>query len=114
MSKVVSLKPAAAIPARRSASDWQHLVEAYQRSGEHRHAFCARHGVSVNTLSWWQWRLRQTGAGAGRSNPTKRAPLFVEVEPPGVTPAPVDTPTDWDVELDLGAGMTLRLRRPSC
>lgn len=114
MSKVVSLKPAAAMPARRSARDWEHLVEAYQRSGEHRRAFCARHGVSVNTLSWWQWRLRQTGAGARRSNATKRAPLFVEVEPADGVDEPAPAPTSWDVELDLGAGMTLRLRRPSC
>lgn len=114
MSKVVSLKPVAAIPARRSASDWQHLVEGYQQSGEHRHAFCARHGVSVNTLSWWQWRLRQTVAGARRSNPTKRAPLFVEVEPADEVQQQASVPAGWDVELDLGAGMTLRVRRPSC
>jgi hypothetical protein len=114
MNKVVSLKPAAVITARRSASDWQHLVEAYQRSGECRRVFCARHGVAVNTLAWWQWRLRQEKSGAQRSSSAKRVPLFVEIEPAAATADQASSPVGWDVELDVGAGMTLRLRRPPC
>jgi len=111
MSKVVSLKPAAKSSTRRSASEWKNLVEGYQRSGESRRAFCARHGVAENTLSWWQWRLRR-GKAAMRTKPTSTAPLFVEV-PPDPVMEPNAT-TAWDIELDLGAGMTLRLRRAPC
>ncbi len=114
MSKVITLKPAATIPARRSASEWQELVEAYQRSGESRRAFCARHGVSVNTLAWWQWRLRQESILTRRSSAASSVPLFVEVESAPTVGEQAGSPTPWDVELDLGGGMTLRLRRQPC
>jgi transposase-like protein len=114
MSKVITLKPAMAISPRRTASEWRELVEAYQRSGERRRTFCARHGVSVNTLAWWQWRFRQESRSMGRSSPAKNMPLFVQVEPAPTMADGARSSTGWDVELDLGRGMTLRLRRPPC
>ncbi len=29
-------------------------------------AFAAARGLSVNTLRWWRWKLRQAGHGLGR------------------------------------------------
>jgi transposase-like protein len=114
MSKVITLKPSVPVPAKRSASDWQDLVEAYQRSGESRRAFCARHGLSVNTLAWWQWRRRREKIPARRSRPTNNLPLFVEVESAPTASETASSPMPWDIELELGGGMTLRLRRQPC
>jgi hypothetical protein len=114
MNKVITLKPSVTALARRSASEWHELVESYQRSGESRQAFCARHGVSVNTLAWWQWRLRQASGAARRGSAARSVPLFVEVESAPAVSKQAGSPTPWDVELDLGGGMTLRLRRQPC
>jgi len=35
---------------RRSVAQWRTLVSAFERSGETRRAFCARHGVPISTL----------------------------------------------------------------
>lgn len=82
---------------RRSRDEWQRLIEKQVASGQTQVAFCAEHGISVASLQNWKRRL------AG----------------PVVTPTPwfeLGTLADvkstvWDIELDLGEGICLRLRR---
>jgi putative transposase len=93
---------------RRSVAQWRTLVSAFERSGETRRAFCARHGVPISTLDWWRKRLR--GVGEQRLPHRPGASLFVELTQSEVPPTPPVTP-NWDVELELGAGVVLRLRR---
>ena len=114
MSTMVARNRTGRMATRRSALEWRELIEAYQCSGEHRDAFCARHEVSVSSLSWWQWRLRQDRKTVSGSDASISAPLFVEVEPDSTVNDQPSASTSWDVELDLGGGMTLRLRRPQC
>jgi transposase-like protein len=97
---------------RRSAAQWRTLVAAFEQSGVSRRAFCARHGVSVSTFDWWRKRL----GTEPRCLPVARADgnaLFVELSAPlvaGASDATRAAPA-WDLELELGAGMVLRLRR---
>lgn len=87
---------------RRSASEWSSIISDFHESGLSTQAFCNRAGIALSTFS--KWRQRQ--GDEATSTPTR----FVAVN--GV--APVDqTPSSsgWDLELDLGDGMTLRLRR---
>ena len=78
---------------KRSAEDWRRLVRDFEASGETLKAWCAGRGFSPKTLSNWRSRLRGDGA-----------PAFVAV--PESAPPPA-----LEVELDLGGGAVLRLRR---
>ena len=82
---------------RRSRDEWQRLIEKQTDSGQTQAVFCAEHGISVASLQNWKRRLTV----------------------PDATPAPwfelgtlADAKsTSWDIELDLGEGICLRLRR---
>ena len=83
---------------RRSAAEWRQIIGRHEASGQTVEEFCVAEGVSAT--AFWRWRRRlseHNGAGTGG--------LFVEL---GASPA------TWDVELELGAGVVLRLRRPRC
>jgi hypothetical protein len=95
---------------RRSPAQWRALVGAFEQSGITRGAFCARQGVSVSTFDWWRKRLGTASRGLPVTRVDSNA-LFVELStPPVATDAAHATPA-WDLELELGAGMVLRLRR---
>lgn len=86
---------------RRSRDEWQRLVAKQAASGQTQVIFCADHGISVASLQNWKRRLAV----------------------PAATPTPTPTPwfelgtladaksTTWDIELELGDGLCLRLRR---
>ena len=83
---------------RRSAAEWRSILARHEASGQTVGGFCAAEGVS--TTAFWRWRRRlseENGAGTGG--------LFVELG---------EAPARWDVELELGAGVVLRVRRPRC
>ena len=46
---------------RRSASEWQELVEEWEVSGMSRAAFARTRDVNPSTLGWWRWRLYTRG-----------------------------------------------------
>ena len=83
---------------RRTASEWQELISRFDGAGQTRKAFCLSQGVSLSTFDLWRRRLR--GRTAERSES-----MFVEVSP--VEPNAVSS---WDVELELGGGVILRVR----
>jgi hypothetical protein len=96
--------------ARRSAQEWRALLETHQRSGETRRRFWARHGIALSTFGWWQRRVRAQAFAVVESagNIAETNALFVELAAPV---AAERTAAAWDLELELGAGVVLRLRR---
>ena len=78
-------------PARRGPEEWRELVSEFEASGETMRAWCDGRGFSAKTLS--NWRSRLSGG----------APAFVAVAD--------SAPAAIEVELDLGGGAVLRLRR---
>ena len=96
--------------ARRTAAQWQELVERFERAGQSRSKFCAAHGhgLALRTFDLWRRKLR-----AAPVEEDHREALFVELTSPAQTrTSPPSTGTgSWEVELELGAGMVLRLRR---
>jgi putative transposase len=82
---------------RRSRETWQRLVDEHAASGQTQRAFCAQRGISLASFGNWKRRLATEAAS---DDP------WVEVL--GVTESRTG---DWDLELDLGAGVCLRLRR---
>jgi hypothetical protein len=93
--------------ARRSRAQWQGLVERAARSPLSTAAFCRAEGVS--TASCYSWRKRPAGVTAGAAV-AEAAPgdgAFLEL---GVLGGEVAGAAPWDIELELSAGMVLRLR----
>lgn len=96
---------------RRSEAQWRALFSAFETSGETRRRFCARHGVALSTFDWWRKRLREQARSTAVA-PLHSEALFVELTAP-MAPARElpGSASAWDVELELGAGVVLRLRR---
>ena len=89
---------------RRSESEWREIFGRFDQSPLTREAFCAEHGIVLSSFIRWRKKLR---AGVGSSPVAAYEPVFVEL-----TPKREASP--WEVELELGAGVRLRLRRPAC
>ena len=96
--------------ARRTAAQWRKLIERFDRSGQTRGNFCAANGLALSTFDLWRRKLGEAQAPADEAHPES---LFVELtnvtEPAGSRSA-AGTGA-WEVELELGAGVVLRLRR---
>jgi len=84
---------------RRTASEWEELISRFERTGLTRKNFCLSQGVSLSTFDLWRRKLR------ARLD-EREEPMFVEVSQ--VEPNAVSS---WDVELELGGGVILRVRR---
>lgn len=97
---------------RRSASEWRTLMRAFSHSGMTRTQFCEHHGLSLGTFAWWRSHLRRGSTAVSAATTAPASALFVELaqaEQPIVTVS-----ASWDVELELGRGVFLRLRRGTC
>ena len=96
--------------ARRNAAQWRKLVERFDRSGQTRSKFCAANGIALSTFDLWRRKLGETQAPADDEH---RESLFVELT--NATESAGSGTSQgtgaWEVELELGAGVVLRLRR---
>ncbi len=81
----------------RSEAEWEELMAAFGRWDGSQASFCESRGVPVKTFQSWRRRRGLTGGAA--SGGTGGSGGAVAAEP------------GWDVELSLGGGVTLRLRR---
>lgn len=86
---------------RRSRAQWQRLLDAQSASGLSQQAYCARHHIAHSSFCRWKRELASVERNA---RPTGTSP-FVELTPP--LPA-AESP--WEIELELGNGVFLRLR----
>ena len=87
----------------RSRSQWEALLEEFNAGELTKAAFCKKHRIATSSLYRWQQILSQD---AGDTD-------FIDVTGPlSITPAvPVHgLDNNWQVELELGAGIVLRLR----
>ena len=96
--------------ARRTAAQWQELMEGFERSAQTRGGFCAAHALALSSFDRWRRKLRATPAAVKEEPPEA---LFVELKNPTQTHArPTSAGTGaWEVELELGAGVVVRVRR---
>lgn len=92
---------------RRSREEWEVLVTRYEESGQTPEQFCTEMGIGQSTLRRWCSRLRERSPVPG-----SQAPVFVEL--PSEQQRASSTAQPWEVELQLGAGVLLRLRRAPC
>ena len=97
-----STEPKTRKRTRRTAAEWRSIMARHEAGGLTCEVFCAAEGIGRS--AFWRWRRRladEDAAVAGNG-----APTFVELAETGTA--------SWDAELDLGAGVVLRVRRPRC
>ena len=82
----------------RGEAEWRSLMADFERWDGSAVSLCEARGVSRKTFQGWRRRLGLT-AGKPRGKPGG----FVEIAAPAGP--------GWDVELSLGDGVVLRLRR---
>ena len=74
----------------------------YEVSGLAGEAFCAAEGIGKS--AFWRWRRRL--ADEDTEHAGNGGPMFVELSGAGAA--------TWDAELELSAGVVLRVRRLRC
>ena len=95
------LKPKKRI--QRTRGQWKSLVDEFTTSGLTKIAFCKKRGIATSCFHRWQ----QVFAGQSAAGE------FIDITEPiaaVASPPPVESNADWQVELELGAGMVLRVR----
>lgn len=103
---------------RRGAEAWQKIIERQRTSGRSQKVFCAAEGLVLGTFQHWK-RILSTTSSTGIAIAASAQPAwFAELTPPAAEAPPPRPPIapDWQVELDLGGGMVLRIGRgvPPC
>lgn len=83
---------------RRSRSQWMELIEKFERSELGIQAFCEQHGIGCSTFRKWRRQFPKQNEAAHQE-------ALIELT---TLPNPSAC---WDLELELGAGVTLRMRR---
>lgn len=83
---------------RRSPEEWAQLMIAYEESGLGQRQFCQDHGLGYSTFGKWKKRL-------------SASTHFPETDLIEITSTVTEPPSPWEVELTLGSGMVLRVRR---
>ena len=98
----------------RDAQTWWTIVQRQMESGLSQVAFCAAEGLSVSSLQNWKRKFVRERRFS-EAPPAPAASWFAELavpepggesEPPG---GPV--PPAWQIELELGGGVVLRIHR---
>jgi transposase-like protein len=100
-------RPAVKQRIRRGQDEWRDIIARFEQSGQTRDQFCTENNLGLSTFSRWRHQLRRAGAPTSADNSEAS---FIELEPP----TPANLSQAWDVEVELGAGVVLRLRRSGC
>ena len=87
----------------RTSAEWRSIMARHEASGLSGEGFCEAEGIGRS--AFWRWRRRLSDEDAARTGGDGGA-AFVELS--------AAQPASWDVELELGAGVVLRVRRPAC
>lgn len=96
---------------RRTAAQWHQIVEAQRASGLSAPTFCTQKDISYPSFTNWRKKLALSTSTADATLPT-----FIELTPEPDVTASVTTVADTQpltIELDLGAGVHLRIYRAS-
>ena len=102
-------KPRPRRRVRRSQEQWRELLARFAQSGQSREQFCAEQDLSAGSFTQWQRKLRKPVAGGAN---VAEESVFIELAPDAPGAATPSGP--WELELQLGVGVVLRLRRSVC
>ncbi len=88
---------------RRTAAEWQQLVEEQQASGSTQKEFCELRGIRAATFGYWKRKL-----SAVSSMDQSADSSWLDLS---ALTATGDSSSSWKIELDLGNGVVLRLNQ---
>lgn len=91
---------------RRSADEWGSLVREHEVSGLSAKAFCKERGIGEASFYKWHQRF-----AAEKSLPVSPALSFMDVSALAMAPGRERGRQQWEIELELGEGLVLRLNR---
>ncbi|MDZ7787030.1 MAG: IS66 family insertion sequence element accessory protein TnpB [Halofilum sp. (in: g-proteobacteria)] len=86
---------------RRNESQWRAILSAFAGSGLSQKAFCQREGLAPSTFQYWKRRLAKDDAEPA----SEAGPAVIDLG------ALEERPAGWEVEIALGDGVSLTLRR---
>ena len=90
---------------RRSAKQWQSLITEQAECGLSQSAFCKRERLALSTFSLWKRRLSGSECEPEPAGQSEDPCTWIDLGQMG------SGQSGWDIELDLGDGVCLRLRR---
>ena len=105
MPTITPIKP---VRVRRNRDQWRELLNEFANSSLTREQFCQERNLALSTFDYWQRKLKS------EASPEQDGAVFVELTPDKTVPVHHSDPHPWDVELELGNTVVLRLRRPVC
>ena len=105
MPTITPIKP---VRIRRSRDQWRELLNEFAESRLTREQFCQERNLALSTFDYWQRKLKRE-ASAEQDDA-----IFVELTRDKPVPVQHSDQHPWDVELELGNAVVLRLRRPVC
>lgn len=91
---------------RRSISQWQALLNEFQTSDSTVLKFCQNNHITVSGFYLWRKKLSQEIDG----DEPGESPHFVQIQ--GNSPRAEINTAAWDIELELGQSIVLRIRKP--
>ena len=91
------------IRTRRTAEQWRSLIAEQAECGLSQAAFCKRKRLSLSTFTLWKRRLAESGEPSATQSGEQDS--WIDLGQLSSSRA------GWDIELDLGDGVCLRLRR---
>lgn len=86
---------------RRGEAQWRAILSAFADSGLSQKAFCWREGLALSTFQYWKRRLAKDDAAPA----SESGPAVIDLG------ALEERPCGWEVEIALGDGVSLTLRR---
>lgn len=89
---------------RRTAKQWERLIDRFKRSGLNLQAYCRQESIHVSSFYRWRSQLDKALSASTESSTAGERSPFIEL---GALPSG----GCWEVELSLGDGLSLRLRR---
>ena len=90
---------------RRSAQQWESLIEQWQQSSQSAVEFCRQQGIGYASFCAWRRRLTQETASHPRASSASSA-SFIDLS---ALATPLAGGTGWHIVLRLGQGIELRL-----
>ena len=85
----------------RTPQQWQTIMANYDASDLSQADFCRQQGIASSTFFKWKRRLL--------ADLPEQEPLFIAMPP--AEPQVIQTEPQWQVELELGQGVVLRIRQ---
>lgn len=90
---------------RRTAEQWQRIVEQQRQSGLSGAAFCKAEGIKYQSFMNWRTKITQT------ENVSSSESQFIELTATDPGPSRDVALSQWLIELDLAPGVQLRIAR---